>query len=302
MHELENSDNESADNESEDDSSGSEDDFEGYLDESIDYKADESSDEEQNNEEDVEGVIPLISSYTLQPGVSVTIGGSRPLDFFSQFVNQPILQHIVEHTNLNAEQYMSSHTLAPRSRIRQWLKQDHTLSELHRFIALILVMGLVRYPKVESHWSTSWPYATEAFSSVSYRNSVTYTCMYKYMYMYIQVMKRDRFSLLLRFLHLNDNSQYKKKGEPGHDPLFKLRPFLAPLIANFQRVYTLNREVSVDESMIGFKGRLGFIQYMPKKPTKWGMKAYVLSDAHTGYIYSWHLYTGNTQHWCSNTT
>ena len=86
---------------------------------------------------------------------------------------------------------------------------------------------------------------------------------------------------------------YKKKGERGHDPLFKLRPFLTHLINNFKASYTLNREVSVDESMIGFKGRLNFIQYMPKKPTKWGIKAYVLSDAHTGYIiYDWHLYTG----------
>ena len=171
MQELENSDNESANNESEDESSGSEDDFEGYLDESIDQTADESSDEEQNeeeqsNEEDMEGVIPLIPSYTPEPGVSVTISGSRPLDIF-RFVNRDMLQHIVEQTNLNAEQYMSSHTLAPGSRIRQWLKQHHTLSELQRFIALILVMGLVRYPKVESHWSTSWPYATEAFSSVT---------------------------------------------------------------------------------------------------------------------------------------
>ena len=105
-------------------------------------------------------------------------------------------------------------------------------------------------------------------------------------------MKRDRFSLLMRFLHLNDSSQYKKKGEPGHDPLYKVRPFLTPLVDHFQSSYTLHREVSVDESMIGFKGRLGFIQYMPKKPTKWGMKAFVLSDAQTGYMYNWHLYTG----------
>ena len=106
-------------------------------------------------------------------------------------------------------------------------------------------------------------------------------------------MKRDRFSLILRFLHLNDNSGYRRKGEPGHDPLYKLRPFLTPLIAKFQSAYTLHQQVSVDESMIGFKGRLGFIQYMPKKPTKWGLKAFVLSDACTGYIYSWHLYTGD---------
>lgn len=96
----------------------------------------------------------------------------------------------------------------------------------------------------------------------------------------------------MKFFHLNDNSGYVPKGEPGHDPLYKLRPFLVPLVEKFQAHYTLNREVSVDESMIGFKGRLGFIQYMPKKPTKWGMKAYVLADAHNGYMYSWHLYTG----------
>ena len=81
-------------------------------------------------------------------------------------------------------------------------------------------------------------------------------------------MKRDRFSLLLRFLHLNDSSKYKKKGEPGHDPLFKLRPFIAPLFCNFQRCYTLSKEICIDESMIAFKGRLSFLQYMPKKPTK----------------------------------
>ena len=50
--------------------------------------------------------------------------------------------------------------------------------------------------------------------------------------------------------------------------------------------------MSIDESMIGFKGRLSFLQYMPKKPTKWGMKAYVLADSKTGYTYSWRLYTG----------
>jgi len=48
----------------------------------------------------------------------------------------------------------------------------------------------------------------------------------------------------------------------------------------------------MDESMIGFKGRLWFIQCMPKKPTKWRMKAYVLADSITGYTYNWRLYTG----------
>ena len=64
---------------------------------------------------------------------------------------------------------------------------------------------------------------------------------------------------------------------PGHtvpfDPLYKLRPFLQPLLTNFQHHYTLHREVSVDETMIGFKGRLGFLQYMPKKDYEMGTES-----------------------------
>ena len=42
--------------------------------------------------------------------------------------------------------------------------------------------------------------------------------------------------------------------------------------------------------MVGFKGRLS--TPMPQKPTKWGLKAYVLADSTTGYMYNWILYTG----------
>ena len=96
-------------------------------------------------------------------------------------------------------------------------------------------------------------------------------------------------TFILRFLHLNDNSKYRKKGEPGHDPLYKLRPFIHPLVSNFQQNYILSREVSIYETMNGYKGRLSFIQNLPKKPTKW---AYVLADAHSGYRCNWYLYTG----------
>ena len=44
--------------------------------------------------------------------------------------------------------------------------------------------------------------------------------------------------------------------------------------------------------MIPFKGRLGFKQYMKDKPTKWGIKAFTLSDATNGYVYRLQVYTG----------
>ena len=115
----------------------------------------------------------------------------------------------------------------------------------------------------------------------------------------MQVLKRDRFSQLLKFIHLSDNSSYIPKGDPGHDPLYKIRPFLDPLLKNFQAAYVLGREVSLDEAMIGFKGPLGFFQYLPKKPKKWGRKAFVLADSITGYTYKWKLYTGTAPAACS---
>lgn len=33
-----------------------------------------------------------------------------------------------------------------------------------------------------------------------------------------------------------------------------------------------------------FKGRISFITYNPKKPTKWGIRVYSLADSNTGYI------------------
>ncbi len=77
-------------------------------------------------------------------------------------------------------------------------------------------------------------------------------------------------------------SHYIRKGQPGHDPHYKIGPFLDLILENFQSCFQLGREVSLDESMIGFKGHLDFIQYMPKKPTKWGLKAFVVSDSITG--------------------
>ena len=67
------------------------------------------------------------------------------------------------------------------------------------------------------------------------------------------------------------------------------------VIANFMRAYVPHKNLSVDESMIAFKGRLSWVQYMPKKPHKWGLKAWVLADSANGYVWNWELYTGKIQ-------
>ena len=63
-------------------------------------------------------------------------------------------------------------------------------------------------------------------------------------------------------------------------------------MAQFSHSYTLRQVVTIDEAMIPYKGRLSFKRYIKSKPTKWGIKVFVLSDANNGYIYKIEIYTG----------
>ena len=95
----------------------------------------------------------------------------------------------------------------------------------------------------------------------------------------------------MRFLHLTDNAQ----AQPN-DKLAKVRPLLEErsIIPRF-KIYTPSQNLSPDESMIMFKGRLGWVQYMPKKPVKWGIKVFALCESNSGYTVNLKLYTGKEE-------
>ena len=51
-------------------------------------------------------------------------------------------------------------------------------------------------------------------------------------------------------------------------------------------------ELAIDESMISFSGRSKFKVFMPSKPIKLGLKAYLLCESKTGFVLNWNLHTG----------
>lgn len=106
------------------------------------------------------------------------------------------------------------------------------------------------------------------------------------------IMPHDRFFDILQYLHLVDSSLQKKKEEEGYDPLFKVHPFLDHLSAVFFSYYQPSWCVSVDEIMTGPRCRISFLQHLPKKPTKFGIKIFVNSEAKTGYVLTFQIYTG----------
>ena len=94
------------------------------------------------------------------------------------------------------------------------------------------------------------------------------------------------------FFHFADNSTLAPPGTPEYDKLGKVQPIIDSLTKSFQSLYTPNRDLSVDEAMIPFKGRSTLKQYMPQKAVKRGIKVWVLADAINGFISMFQLYTG----------
>lgn len=64
------------------------------------------------------------------------------------------------------------------------------------------------------------------------------------------------------------------------------------LLNKFQDTYIPRQNLSMDETMLKFRGRFAGKQYMPKKPVKWGIKSFSLADSSNGYILNILSYTG----------
>ncbi len=96
----------------------SEDEFDGYIEEEEgeacageQHGDDGNVNEEQGGEEDedqstndMDTSLPPIPEYTLTPGCSMPLSGNDPIDYFTMFVDNTMLLHIVEQTKLNYEQ------------------------------------------------------------------------------------------------------------------------------------------------------------------------------------------------------
>ncbi len=98
-------------------------------------------------------------------------------------------------------------------------------------------------------------------------------------------MSRNRFQLLLKMIHFNDNEIVSE------DRLQKIRPLLNKIIQNFQKIVNPGEVVCIDETLVPWRGRSGFRQYIANKRHRFGIKVFKLCLA-GGYTYNLHVYCG----------
>lgn len=209
-------------------------------------------------------------SYTKIPGPTspeISSGSPSALEIFGRYFTEGVWDLIVNQTNIFASTVVGTTPGA-----RAWTPV--TVPEMMAFIGILILMGILKLPRLELYWSTQNPLiATPGISGI---------------------MSRIRFEQLFRCLHLTNNAYQIPFGQSGYDRLYKVRKLLDLVVPLFQSEYEMHQQCTVDEAMIPFKGRLGFKQYLKDKPTKWGIKVFVLADATNGYVKNLQIYTGRS--------
>lgn len=190
---------------------------------------------------------------------------THPVQVYMKFVDEEVLDCMVGYTNEYAQQMIAAGLHRPQSRVSNWV--DTTAEEMKLFLGLIMYMGLVNMPSIHSYWK----------KTKLYRNTVA-----------PQVMTRNRFQLLLRMWHLTSNSP------DSLDRLQKVRTFVDLLVTKFTSAKCPGEYFAIDETMVPFRGRLKFRQYLPGKAHKYGIKLFKLCDP-VGYTYKIRVYAGKEE-------
>ena len=97
-------------------------------------------------------------------------------------------------------------------------------------------------------------------------------------------------------------SLHMKVDEKEESTLNKISILLSAIKINVQKLSKLSRSVTIDEAMIGYKGRSKFIFYLPMKPTEWGFKMHCLCDSTNGFCWNFMFDKGKDKEGVKNYT
>ena len=129
-----------------------------------------------------------------------------------------------------------------------------TKAELKAYISLTVHMGITPAPHNRLYWSKDLKFRNQGIADV---------------------MSRDRFDLIKKFLYFNTLNEGKKSNET----LRKLKVIYDGVSKACINNFKGSVHLSVDESMIAFSGDHAGTIYLPRKPIKNGFKRYVLASS-----------------------
>lgn len=191
----------------------------------------------------------------------VTANISSLEDAFLSFIPEKMLEKILVYSNFEYNRNVTT-TEKPR---------EITMIELKGFIGLLLLAGLLGKSKtdVKCLWRRS------SLESPIFKATMSRSC-------FQNIVAR------LRFDDKNTREERKKK-----DKFAAIREVWSDFQDNLQKSYIPGYNVTIDEQLLGFRGKCPFRQYMPKKPDRYGLKLWLCVDVDSHYVYNASPYLGH---------
>lgn len=185
-----------------------------------------------------------------------------PYDFYKMIINDEIIDLFVTETNKYAAQEKNKVNFT-HGRLNKW--KDTDKNEMEKFIGILMWMGLFTLPNLQAYWSNNFLYS----------NNLN------------KVLSRNRFQVLLKTWHFADNEVL----HDINDRMYKITPLLNKLRTSFQSHIVPGEFICIDETLVPFKGKLKFKQYINNKRHKFGIKLFKLC-LENGYLYEFKVYCG----------
>jgi hypothetical protein len=179
---------------------------------------------------------------------------SNALSAFFCILDKSILKHIVECTNAES--------------IRQGFDFKIEMIDILSFIALLYIRGAYcQKLSVKAMWS-------ENFGLPIIK----------------KIMSRDKFLKIMRFLRFDDKAS--RQNRIISNKFAMADEIWTRFINNSQACYKPSAELTIDEQLLPCKSRCPFIQFMPNKPDKFGIKFWLLCEVESKYVCNGFPYLG----------
>lgn len=207
---------------------------------------------------------------TAKPGTTNYVRNAVTMkDVFDLLITDKMKEKVCIHTNEEAERDIANWNENNPNSKRKWKELDKI--ELDCFLGVLLKAGALRCRKESVHeiWTTEKSIKRSFF---------------------VAALSRDRFCQISRYIRFDDKiSRAQRK---SIDKLAAIRDIWEDFVSNCRNCFEPFETVTVDEQLVGFRGRCPFRQFIKSKPARYGIKIWALADVYTSYLYNLQVYTG----------
>ena len=171
----------------------------------------------------------------------------EPVDAFLLFISDKMVKSMVKFTNLEGKRNKAD-----------FVETDDI--EMRAFVGCILFLGGMKQNMLSS---------TTVFDAMYGQGFV------------LASFSRNRFLQLLNFLRFDDKET--RSARRSRDVFASFRDFWDAFTRNLSDHYIPGPFITIDEQLVPFRGRCSFIQYLPSKPDKDGIKIFWAADAENNF-------------------